>query len=158
MDFLHKLNLSFRQKLPVLRQTQAAECGLTCVGMIAGYFGHHIDMVSLRHRFPTSLKGSTLSDVMSVAQSMGMSCRAVRLELDEMDKLRLPCILHWDLNHFVVLKSIKGNKAIIHDPARGVRNVPTVEVSRSFTGVALELYPAASFEQKDEKKTSQCCA
>ncbi|GGA51684.1 peptidase domain-containing ABC transporter [Hafnia psychrotolerans] len=152
MDFLHKLNLSFRQKLPVLRQTQAAECGLTCVGMIAGYFGHHIDMVSLRHRFPTSLKGSTLSDVMSVAQNMGMSCRAVRLELDEMDKLRLPCILHWDLNHFVVLKSIKGNKAIIHDPARGVRNVPTVEVSRSFTGVALELYPAASFEQKDEKK------
>ncbi|THD51261.1 peptidase domain-containing ABC transporter [Enterobacteriaceae bacterium ML5] len=153
MDFLHKLNLSFRQKLPVLRQTQAAECGLTCVGMIAGYFGYHIDMVSLRQRFTTSLKGSTLSDVMSVAQNMGMSCRAVRLELDELGKLRPPCVLHWDLNHFVVLKSVKGNKAIIHDPARGVRKVPMDEVSRSFTGVALELYPAATFEKKDEKKT-----
>lgn len=153
MDFLHKLNLSFRHKLPLLRQTQAAECGLTCLGMIAGYFGHHTDMVSLRQRFPTSLKGSTLSDIMSVAQKMGMNCRAVRLELDELGKLRPPCILHWDLNHFVVLKSVRGNQIIIHDPARGARKVPMDEVSHSFTGVALELFPTATFEHKDEKQT-----
>ena len=153
MDLFQKLNLSFRHKLPVLRQTQAAECGLTCVGMIAGFYGHHIDMVSLRQRFPTSLKGSTLSNVMSFAQNLGMGCRAVRLELDELDKLSLPCILHWDMNHFVVLKGFAKNKIIIHDPARGVRKVPMDEVSHSFTGVALELYPAATFEKKDEKKS-----
>jgi len=153
MNLFQKLNLSFRQKLPVLRQTQAAECGLTCIGMIAGFYGHHIDMVSLRHRFPTSLKGSTLANVMSFAQSLGLGCRAVRLELDELDKLSLPCVLHWDLNHFVVLKSIAKNKIIIHDPARGIRKVPMDEVSSSFTGVALELYPAATFEKKDEKKS-----
>lgn len=153
MDLFHKLNLSFRQKLPVLRQTQAAECGLTCIGMIAGYYGHHIDMVSLRQRFPTSLKGSTLANVMSFAQSLGLGSRAVRLELDELNKLNLPCILHWDMNHFVVLKAIAKNKLIIHDPARGVRTLPMDEVSSSFTGVALELYPAATFEKKDEKKT-----
>ncbi|PHP91452.1 ABC transporter [Pantoea agglomerans] len=153
MDLFHKLNLSFRQKLPVLRQTQAAECGLTCIGMIAGFYGHHIDMVSLRQRFPTSLKGSTLSNVMSFAQNLGMGGRAVRLELDELNKLNLPCILHWDMNHFVVLKGIRKDKLIIHDPARGVRTVPMDEVSASFTGVALELYPAATFEKKDEKKS-----
>ncbi|MGV8927172.1 MAG: peptidase domain-containing ABC transporter [Ewingella sp.] len=153
MDLFHKLNLSFRNKLPVLRQTQAAECGLTCVGMIAGYYGHKMDMVSLRQRFPTSTKGSTLSDVMSVAQRLGMSCRAVRLELDELHQLSLPCVLHWDMNHFVVLKSIAKNKIVIHDPARGVRKVTLDEVSRSFTGVALEIYPAANFEKKDEKKS-----
>ncbi|AGO56785.1 peptidase domain-containing ABC transporter [Serratia plymuthica] len=153
MDFSHKLNLSFRQKLPLLRQTQAAECGLSCVGMIAGYYGHSIDMVTLRQRFPTSLKGSTLSDVMSIAQNMGMSCRAVRLELSELQKLSLPCVLHWDMNHFVVLKSIAGNQVVIHDPARGIRKVPMEEVSRSFTGIALELYPVASFEIRDEKKS-----
>lgn len=153
MNLFQKLNLSFRQKLPVLRQTQAAECGLTCIGMIAGFYGHHIDMVSLRHRFPTSLKGSTLANVMSFAQSLGLGCRAVRLELEELNKLSLPCILHWDMNHFVVLKAITKNKIIIHDPARGVRKVPMDEVSSSFTGVALELYPAATFERKDEKKT-----
>lgn len=153
MDLFHKLNLSFRQKLPVLRQTQAAECGLTCIGMIAGFYGHHIDMVSLRQRFPTSLKGSTLSNVMSFAQNLGLGSRAVRLELDELNKLNLPCILHWDMNHFVVLKGIRKDKLIIHDPARGVRTVPMDEVSASFTGVALELYPAATFEKKDEKKS-----
>lgn len=153
MDLFHKLNLSFRHKLPVLRQTQAAECGLTCVGMIAGFYGHQIDMVSLRHRFPSSQKGSTLTDVMSFAQKLGMGCRAVRLELDELHKLNLPCVLHWDMNHFVVLKSISKNTITIHDPARGVRKVAMDEVSRSFTGVALELYPAATFEQKNEKKS-----
>lgn len=153
MDLFHKLNLSFRHKLPVLRQTQAAECGLTCVGMIAGFYGHQIDMVSLRHRFPSSQKGSTLTDVMSFAQNLGMGCRAVRLELDELHKLSLPCVLHWDMNHFVVLKSISKNTITIHDPARGVRKVAMDEVSRSFTGVALELYPAATFEQKNEKKS-----
>lgn len=153
MDLFHKLNLSFRQKLPVLRQTQAAECGLTCIGMIAGYYGHHTDMVSLRQRFPTSLKGSTLANVMSFAQSMGMGCRAVRLELDELDKLNLPCVLHWEMNHFVVLKGIAKNRLIIHDPARGIRKVPMDEVSASFTGVALELYPGATFEKKNEKKS-----
>jgi len=153
MDLFHKLNLSFRPKLPVLRQTQAAECGLTCIGMIAGFYGHHIDMVSLRQRFPTSLKGSTLTNVMSFAQSLGLGCRAVRLELEELDKLNLPCVLHWDMNHFVVLKRIEKNKIIIHDPARGVRKVPMDEVSASFTGVALELYPAATFERKNEKKS-----
>lgn len=153
MDLFHKLNFSFRHKLPVLRQTQAAECGLTCVGIIAGFYGHQIDMVSLRQRFPSSQKGSTLTDVMSFAQNLGMGCRAVRLELDELHKLNLPCVLHWDMNHFVVLKSISKSTITIHDPARGVRKVAMDEVSRSFTGVALELYPAATFEQKNEKKS-----
>jgi len=110
-------------------------------------------MVSLRHRFPSSQKGSTLADVMSFTQKLDMGCRAVRLELDELNKLKLPCILHWDMNHFVVLKSINKNTLTIHDPARGARKVAMDEVSRSFTGVALELYPAATFERKDEKKS-----
>lgn len=153
MDLFHKLHLSFRPKLSVLRQTQAAECGLTCVGMIASYYGHQIDMVSLRQRFPASLKGSTLADVMSVAQSLGMGSRALRLDLDELHQLSMPCVLHWEMNHFVVLKRIEKNKLIIHDPARGVRKVPMDEVSTSFTGIALELFPAATFEKKNEKKS-----
>jgi len=153
MNLTHKLKLSFRPRLPLLRQTQAAECGLTCIGMIAGYYGHHSDMVTLRQRFPTSLKGCTLSDVMSIAQQLGMGARAVRLELDELKKLSLPCLLHWELNHFVVLKRVANNKIEIHDPARGARSLPLDEVSRAFTGVALELFPAANFEKRDEKKS-----
>ncbi|WP_034945846.1 peptidase domain-containing ABC transporter [Erwinia oleae] len=151
MKFLKDLQFSWRKKLPVLHQTQAAECGLTCVGMIAGYYGHQTDMITLRRAHTTSLKGATLADVMQIANNMGLSSRALRLELDELDKLQLPCILHWDMNHFVVLKSVSKNKIVLHDPARGKREVPMDEVSESFTGVALELYPNCNFEQKSEK-------
>lgn len=153
MNLHNKLNFSWRKKLPVIQQTQAAECGLTCVGMIANYYGHKIDMITLRRRFPTSLKGATLGDVMLVSHQLGLASRALRLEIDELHKLRMPCILHWDMNHFVVLKAVTKKKIIIHDPARGRREVPIQEVSKSFTGVALELLPAASFEKKEEKES-----
>lgn len=153
MNLLEKLNFSWRNKLPVIQQTQAAECGLTCVGMIANYYGHKIDMITLRRRFSTSLKGATLGEVMLVSQQLGMSTRALRLEIEELHKLRMPCVLHWDMNHFVVLKSVSKKKIVIHDPARGRREVPLDEVSTSFTGVALELLPAATFEKKEEKES-----
>lgn len=153
MKFLAALNFGWQRKLPVMQQTQATECGLTCVGMVANYFGHGIDMVTLRKRFPTSLKGATLADVMLIAHQLGMAGRALRLELDELGKLRRPCILHWEMNHFVVLKSVAKDKITIHDPARGRRDVPMEEVSRCFTGIALELLPGATFSRVQEKQS-----
>ncbi|WP_067704335.1 peptidase domain-containing ABC transporter [Erwinia sp. ErVv1] len=151
MKILRNLQFSWRRKLPVLHQTQAAECGLTCVGMIAGYYGHNTDMITLRRAHATSLKGATLADVMLIANNMGMSGRALRLELEELNKLQLPCILHWDMNHFVVLKKVTKNKITLHDPARGKCELTFEQASESFTGVALELYPNCNFEQKNEK-------
>ena len=145
MKWIDALQFGWRRRLPMLLQTQAAECGLACVGMVAGYFGHHLDLVSLRRRFSPSLKGATLNDVMLIAYRLGLASRALRLELDELGKLRLPCVLHWDMNHFVVLKSVSRGKITIHDPARGIRDVPLAEVSDHFTGVALELMPSPSF-------------
>lgn len=153
MNLLEKLNFSWGKRLPVIQQTQASECGLTCVGMIANYYGHKIDMITLRRRFSTSLKGATLSDIMQVSQQLGMSARALRLEIDELHKLKLPCVLHWDMNHFVVLKEVGKKKIVIHDPSRGRREVMLDEVSKSFTGIALELLPGASFVKKEEKET-----
>ena len=151
MNLHNKLNFSWRKKLPVIQQTQAAECGLTCVAMIANYYGHKIDMITLRRRFSTSLKGATLGDVMLVSHQLGLAGRALRLEIDELHKLRTPCILHWDMNHFVVLKAVTKKKIIIHDPARGRRELALDEVSSSFTGVALELLPSAKFEKNRRK-------
>ncbi|QUG77702.1 ATP-binding cassette domain-containing protein [Erwinia sp. E602] len=153
MRFTDSLVFGWRRRLPMLQQTQAAECGLACVGMIAGYYGHHFDLVTLRHRFSTSLKGATLADIMQIAHRLGMASRALRLELDELDQLSTPCILHWEMNHFVVLKKVTRNKVILHDPARGLREVSMEEVSKSFTGVALELLPSASFQRLEEKQS-----
>lgn len=153
MSFINSLTFGWGKRLPMMQQTQAAECGLACIGMVANYYGHSIDLISLRRRFSTSLKGATLADVMQMAHRLGMGGRALRLEVEELEKLRRPCILHWDLNHFVVLKKVHRNKITIHDPARGIRDVPMDEVSRCFTGVALELMPSASFKPVEEKQS-----
>ncbi|KVD78999.1 ABC transporter [Burkholderia ubonensis] len=153
MSILNALRFGWGRRLPVILQTQAAECGLACVGMVAGYFGHDIDMMHLRQRFNTSLKGATLGDVMRIAQRLGLASRALRLELDELGQLRRPCILHWEMSHFVVLKRVERDHVVIHDPARGARKVQMDEVSRCFTGVALELLPTAGFERKRERES-----
>jgi ATP-binding cassette subfamily B protein RaxB len=87
---------------------------------------------------------------MDTAGALNLSGRPLRLELEELALLKTPSILHWNLNHFVVLAKVlpKGKGIVIHDPAMGMRRVSMTEVSRCFTGVALELVPTSQFERK----------
>ncbi|GAA4272262.1 peptidase domain-containing ABC transporter [Aquimarina gracilis] len=139
------LNFGKRKRLPTVIQTEVAECGLASVAMVANYFGHKVDLNALRRKYSISSKGATLQGLIKLADSLHLSSRPLRLELEELSQLKKPCILHWDLNHFVVLKSVKGNNITIHDPAVGVRTLKLDEVSKHFTGVALELTPTAEF-------------
>jgi ATP-binding cassette subfamily B protein RaxB len=145
-DALERLAMGGRARLPMVLQTEAAECSLACLAMVAGYHGAPAEISELRRRVSVSLKGVSLKDLVGMAERVGFSSRPLRLELDEMRALRLPCILHWDLNHFVVLKSVQGDAIVIHDPAVGVRRLSLAEASRHFTGVALELTPLSSFQ------------
>lgn len=153
MKLSEALRFGWGPRLPVMLQTQAAECGLACIGMIAGYFGHSIDMIALRRQFNPSQKGAKLNDLMLMASRLGLTSRALRLELAELNQLRCPCILHWDLNHFVVLKAVTRGKITIHDPARGMRDMPVSEVSKHFTGVALELMLSPKFKRIEERES-----
>jgi ATP-binding cassette subfamily B protein RaxB len=139
-----------RNRLPLILQTEAAECGLACLCMVASHFGHRLDLASLRARFSVSLKGATLKGVMNMAQGLALQTRPLKLDIDKLPQLKTPCILHWDMNHFVVLKSVSATHAIVHDPAVGVRRLPLSEFSRHFTGVALELQPTTEFVRQDE--------
>ena len=152
MEFVERLHFSARRRLPLFLQTEAAECGLASLGMIAWFHGHRIDLAGLRRRFTVSLKGATLAYLMQVASRLHMAPRPLRLELEELGRLRMPCILHWDLNHFVVLKSVEARGVVIHDPAYGVRRLVLSEVSRHFTGIALELLPTTQFREADERR------
>jgi ATP-binding cassette, subfamily B, bacterial CvaB/MchF/RaxB len=114
--------------------------------MVASAHGSALDLSDLRRRFPTSVKGASLKQLVAQASSVGFDCRPLRLEVDELSKLSRPSILHWGLNHFVVLKSVSRRKVTILDPAIGERRVTFAEVSRSFTGVALELSKAPDFK------------
>lgn len=142
--------LRFQQwrKVPVILQSEAAECGLASIAMLANYYGHKTDLISLRQRFGMSLKGANLAQLINIGNSLNFSCRALRLELVDVKKLNLPCVLHWDLNHFVVLKKVGKHKVSIIDPAVGERVLSIDEVSKHFTGVALELSPNKAFKKQ----------
>jgi ATP-binding cassette, subfamily B, bacterial CvaB/MchF/RaxB len=140
------------RRLPLILQTEAAECGLACLAMVAAHHGLRTDLPTLRQRFSLSLKGATLADLARMAGPLNLSPRALRLEMEHLGQLQLPCVLHWDLTHFVVLKALKRGAAVIHDPARGVRHLSLDELSRHFTGVALELLPTTDFKPRTERQ------
>ncbi|QMV51433.1 peptidase domain-containing ABC transporter [Ewingella americana] len=144
-ELANSLHFGFRHKVPQIIQTEAAECGLACLAMVCGYHGKHVDLQSLRQRFGISSRGATLRTLMDIATSVELKSRALKLDIDELNALKTPCILHWDLNHFVVLVAVRQGKVIIHDPAFGQRSLGIREVSEHFTGVALELWPDSGF-------------
>ncbi|MCQ9327374.1 peptidase domain-containing ABC transporter [Neisseria dentiae] len=152
MDYLNHLSFGFTRKLPVVLQTEIAECGLACLVSILRYHGFYTNLRTLRQKYALSLKGANMADIVRFGDDMNLTSRALRLELDELGNLRLPCILHWDLNHFVVLKSVAAEHIVVMDPATGLRKVKMTEVSRKFTGVALEIWPNTQFEEKSNEQ------
>lgn len=146
------LNFSGRQTTPVILQTEGAECGLACLAMVASFHGHRIDLASLRQKHAISLQGATLATLIHIATHLQLASRPVRLELDNLDKLTLPAILHWDFNHFVVLTQVRSHTVVVHDPAQGRRVLSFADVSKHFTGVALELQPTPQFVPKIERQ------
>lgn len=152
---MNLLNFSGKPRLPLVRQSEAAECGLACLAMIAGFHGHRTTLSHLRRRFPVSMRGLDLGQIIAMAGDMGLAARPLRAEIDELPAIRLPAMLHWDLNHFVVLRQVRrtwqGLRFVIHDPARGVIVLDRAAISNHWTGVALELTKATDFEPADHK-------
>ncbi|MDR6983042.1 ATP-binding cassette subfamily B protein RaxB [Rheinheimera pacifica] len=132
-------------------QSEAAECGLACMAMVANHHGHQLDLTTLRNRYSVSLKGANMQQLMLLASQLNMTARALKLELDDLKNLRTPCILHWEMNHFVVLKKVHRNSVTILDPAMGERRLSFTDIDKAFTGVALELTPGSEFKKVDER-------
>lgn len=153
MSVVDNLSFGLGSRLPLILQNEATECGLACLAMLAGYHEQHIDLLTLRRRFSVSLKGATLVELIRIADKLGLGTRALKLDLEEIEQLRLPCVLHWNFNHFVVLKKVAAKTVAIHDPAIGERKLRWDEVSKAFTGVALEAWPAPSFHRQVRQRT-----
>ncbi|KPF69871.1 hypothetical protein IP84_02905 [beta proteobacterium AAP99] len=142
----------FSRRVPLILQTEAPECGIACVAMIASYHGWRTDLAAMRLRLAPSMKGVTLAHILAMARGMGMSGRGLKTEPEGLAQLKLPCILHWDLNHFVVLVAADSKRITVHDPAVGRRVMSLAEVGKHFTGVAMELAPTPEFQRKDERQ------
>ncbi len=142
----------FGRRVPVILQSEAPECGIACLAMVASYYGHLTDLSAMRMRLSPSLKGVTLKHVSQVATAMGLAARGVQVQLESLAKLQLPAVLHWDMNHFVVLVGVKGKYIYVHDPGRGKRRLNFAEASKHFTGVAMEFTPNQDFRKVDERE------
>lgn len=142
----------FSRRVPVILQSEAPECGIACLAMVASHHGYLTDLSAMRVRLSPSLKGVTLKNLAQIAEGMGLTTRGVQAPLEALGKLQLPAVLHWDMNHFVVLVGVKGRKLTLHDPARGRRVMSLDEASRHYTGVAMEFAPTASFKPRDERE------
>jgi len=140
------LGLLRRRRVRLVRQIEVAECGLACLAMIGNYHGQDIDLGTLRRRLQPSLRGAALKSLIAMADRLGLAPRAVKLPLDQLGNLHLPAILHWDMNHYVVLEEVRGGRALIHNPEGRSTRMLLADVSNHFTGVALELRPADDFE------------
>jgi ATP-binding cassette subfamily B protein RaxB len=139
------------RRMPVLLQGELAECGLACLAMVAGHWGRALDLPTLRRRFEISLRGSGLKSLIDMARALGLVSRPVKLELEQLRELPRPCVLHWDMNHFVVLADVQGDRLVLHDPAVGRVRMRLAKASAHFTGVALELRPGPDFQATDER-------
>ena len=139
-------SLSRAPSLPVVLASEAAECGLACMAMVARYHGHDVDLSGLRQRYSFSLAGASLRSLIDLADRLNFSSRALRVELSALGKIKLPAIVHWDLNHFVVLREVTRTGVVVHDPGLGVRSLSIEEASKHLTGVVLEIVPASHFQ------------
>lgn len=151
-----RLELGSGRKTPYIAQSEASECALACLAMVAGYHGYKTGLITLRQRHGMSLKGATLKQVIRVAEDIGFNARPLRGDIEDLQHVSLPAILHWNLNHFVVLTKIsdglRGRRYHIHDPAQGALVLTRDELSSSFTGVVLELLKSDSFKAKSDRQ------
>lgn len=143
--------LGLRRHVPVVLQTEATECGLACLAMVAIGLGLDTDLPSLRLRFGLSRKGANFESLVSVAAALGLDSRPLKLDMHNLRELQLPCILHWDMNHFVVLTSVSSRRIVVHDPAVGIRTFSPAEFAPHFTGIAMELSPGEGFAPRSER-------
>lgn len=146
-----KLNFSLRNKTPIILQSEASECGIACLSMVCGFYGMDIDLFNFRERYGSPSQGVTLLSLAKTAEHAGLKNRALSLDLDEIKQLKLPCVLHWGMNHYVVLTKVCKSSFIVHDPALGKRKIGIQEMSNNFTGVAMELWPDQDFHQEKAK-------
>lgn len=152
---LNALDTQFRSRpriQPVLA-SEAAECGLACLAMIARHHGHDTDLNSLRQRFSVAITGATLRQLIDYADRLDFSSRALRVELHGLSKVHLPAIVHWNMAHFVVLEAVHSDHVVILDPAVGRRRIGKGELSRNFTGVLLELRPGSNFKPISDRQS-----
>ncbi|MFR4978699.1 MAG: peptidase domain-containing ABC transporter, partial [Butyricicoccus sp.] len=123
------------------------ECGAASLCMILDYYGKSVTMEQLRLECGVSRNGVNAKNIARAAMLHGLKPRALKVGIHAARGLKFPAIIHWNMDHFVVLCGFTKKGAVIADPASGLRQIPEDEFSNNFTGIALEFTPTESFEK-----------
>ncbi len=147
------LNLRLPPKIPVLHQSESADCGIACIAMILGYYGHQIKTSEIKRNIPSSFaRGMSVHELTQVASGYNLIPRPIRLCADELKNTATPIILHWNFDHYVIYERSNDSSVTIIDPAIGRRKLNWKDFSRSFTGVAIDFEVGDSFQTRRETK------
>ncbi len=139
------------RRTPVILQMEAVECGAAALAIVLAYHGVWIPLEQLRVACGVSRDGSKASNIIKAAQRFGLTATGYRAEPSGLHEVPMPCIIHWNFNHFVVLEGIAGGYAYINDPAIGRRRIDMAELDLSFTGVVLAMEPSDAFRKFGRK-------
>jgi len=140
--------------VPVVMQMEALECGAACLAMVLAYYGKWLPLERVRTDCGVSRDGSKAVNLLKVARNHCLTAKGFRFEpQDFIKEATYPCILHWNLNHFVVCRGIKGDKVYLNDPAKGETQVSLKDFDHSFSGVALLFEPTPDFKPEGQRKS-----
>ena len=142
-------------KVPVIMQLEALECGAASLAMVMAYYGKWVPLEQVRLDCGVSRDGSKASNIYRAAVNYGFDVKAYNMTPEAVkEKASLPCIIHWNMNHFVVLDGFRGKNVYINDPARGEVKVSWEEFDRSFTGVTIIPVPSENFEPSGKRRST----
>lgn len=133
---------------------EATECGAASLSMIFGYFGKFIPLEQMRIETGVSRDGCNAANIMRCAKKYGLECHGYRREPEALRSIELPCIIHWNFNHFLVFEGFKGKYAYLNDPAIGRRRLTLEELDEGFTGIVLTFKLTDAFQKEKKKRTS----
>ena len=141
-------------KVPVVMQMEALECGAASLCMVLAYYNKWIPLEQVRADCGVSRDGSNARNLLRAARSYGLKADGYRVEPDELEREgTFPCIVHWELNHFVVCDGFRGDKVYLNDPANGACSVSRERFNEAFTGVALIMEPGEDFVPSGKPKS-----
>ena len=141
-------------KVPVIMQMEAVECGAASLCMLLAYYDKWVPIEQMRLDCGVSRDGSNAKNILRAARSYGMKADGFRVEPEDLQNDgQFPCIVHWELNHFLVLDGFRGNKVYLNDPARGSYSVSRDRFDEAFTGIALMFEPGDDFEPSGKPKS-----
>lgn len=139
---------------PFIRQHDQMTCGTTCIMMIAKYFGKSFASSRLRELAHVDLSGSSMANLASAAEQLGFSTRGLKLDYETLLTISLPCVIHWQGYHYIVVYKIDRKNVWISDPAMGNRKYTRKYFEENWNGITLTLEPTATFERQTEDKSS----